>query len=70
MEKTLRKTTQLERDVFEYLNDLRGSGITNMFGATSYIQTEFLVTKTEARQLLSTWMKVFNREGKYDEIAD
>lgn len=63
-----RETTEQEREVFEYLNDLRDSGITNMFGASSYIQEEFSVTSREATKLLSTWMSNFNEEGNYDTV--
>lgn len=66
-----RPTTNQEKEVFQYLNELRESGETNMFGAASYIVEEFpFVEIKEARQLLSTWMKVFNKEGKYDEIEE
>ena len=32
-------------EVFDYLDILRESGVTNMFGATPYIQEEFGVDK-------------------------
>lgn len=63
-----RPTTELEKSVFTYLNELRESGQTNMFGAGTYIQDEFELPAKEARTLLTTWMKVFNEEGNYDEI--
>ena len=31
----------VEKDMFTYLNDLRDSGETNMFGAGAYLQREF-----------------------------
>lgn len=66
-----RKTTQLEKDVMEYLNELRSSGITNMFGARPYIQKEFPeISKSEATRILSLWMKNFNEESEYDFIED
>lgn len=67
----MRKTTDLEKRVFEYLNDLRNSGITNMFGATPYIESKFPeVTPVQSRKLLTCWMKNFNEEGNYDEVKD
>ena len=66
----MRKTTQLEREVLEYLNDLRESGVTNMFGAGSYIEDEFETDRSESRRLLRLWMDNFNNEGKYDEVKD
>lgn len=45
---------------FGYLNDLRDSGITNMFGATPFLMKEFPeLTEQEARKILSDWMKSF-----------
>lgn len=49
-----------EDEVFQYLDDLRASGVTNMFGATPYIEAQFRVDRREARRLLSKWMTTFN----------
>jgi hypothetical protein len=70
MEQILRKSTEREKEVFAYLNDLRESGDTNMFGARPYIIKEFGVTSGEAISLLSSWMKNFNSEGNYEEIKE
>ncbi len=40
--------TEFENEVYEYLDNLRESGVTNMFGAGVYIQTEFGVDEREA----------------------
>ena len=45
---------------FDFLVALRDSGATNMFGATPYLQDEFGLSKSEARKILSEWMKSFN----------
>lgn len=37
---------------WNYLETLRRSGITNMFGAASYLMKEFGVTQKEANQIL------------------
>jgi len=66
----MRKTTPSEKEVMEYLNFLRESGATNMFGATPYVIEEFGLDKSEARRILSLWMKNFNDEGKYEEVND
>jgi hypothetical protein len=42
-----------------YLDKLRKSGITNMFGAAPYIQSKFLIDKKEAQSILSEWMNNF-----------
>jgi len=44
---------------FEYLNMLRESGATNMFGAAAYLQDEFGLEKAEARTILKLWMESF-----------
>ena len=41
---------------FDYLDDLRDSGITNMYGATPYLIEAFGLSKREARATLSEWM--------------
>ncbi len=64
----VRTTTPIEKDTLEFLNGLRDSGVTNMYGATDYIIEEFNVSRKEAVQMLSLWMKNFNKEGNYDTI--
>lgn len=64
-----RKTTETEKKVFKYLNELRSSGVTNMYGAIPYLTNEFPeLGEDEAIDLLYTWMKNFNNEGNYNEI--
>ena len=45
-----------------YLENLRRSGVTNMYGAAPYLMSEFDVTKDEACEILADWMKNYNRE--------
>jgi len=49
----------LEQQVFEYLDDLRESGVTNMFGAGPYVEAVFGLPTKEARKLLGRWMDTF-----------
>ena len=42
-----------------FLDALRQSGTTNMFGASQNLVYEFGLEKTEAREILSHWMKTF-----------
>ena len=44
-------------ELFEFLDNLREEGATNMFGAGVDIQGEFGVDKREARKLLKRWME-------------
>lgn len=45
----------------QYLDDLRDSGDTNMFGAGSYLQSEFDIDAKTARGILSYWMESFGK---------
>ena len=50
----------MDKQYLIYLDNLRESGITNMYGATPFLQAEFSeLAKTEARKILSYWMKTF-----------
>lgn len=43
----------------EYLDDLRESGITNMFGARPYLINAFGLPQDDAAKILTYWMKTF-----------
>ena len=45
----------------KYLDGLRESGIINMFGAAPYVQANFELSRKEARQVLSYWMRTFSK---------
>ncbi len=45
------------KDVSIYLDELRESGVTNMFGAAPYIEAAFGVDNVTARKLLVQWME-------------
>ena len=68
MEITTRKTTTTEREVLEYLNELRLSGATNMLGASPFVEAAFGLSSRESRQLVSLWMSNFNEAGDYEEV--
>ena len=55
-------TTQpTQKQVNTFLDALRVSGKTNMFGATPYIQEIFGVTKYDAQRFLVKWMETFEK---------
>lgn len=54
-------------EYFEYLDELRDSGVTNMFGATPYLEEEFGVSKREARVILKEWMHTFDERHPEEE---
>lgn len=45
---------------FVYLDELRESGVTNMFGAAPYLEDEFDLDRKEAKAVLVEWMRTFN----------
>ena len=55
--KQFKNKIKMEKQIFEYLDNLRESGITNMFGAGIFLQEEFGLGKHEAREILVKWMK-------------
>lgn len=48
--------------VFEYLDDLRDSGATNMWGAASYVEKNFLCSEGTAIKLTGAWMDSIDGE--------
>jgi len=44
----------------EYLDDLRDSGVTNMFSAGRYVENAFPVSKEEAGDIIIYWMHTFS----------
>jgi hypothetical protein len=52
----------------EYLDELRESGETNMFGARPYLLEEFPeLTKEEAGKVLTYWMHTFSDRHSEEE---
>lgn len=45
-----------------YLEELRRSGVTNMFGAVPYLMGEFDLDRREARAILVDWMNNYSRD--------
>ncbi len=46
-------------EYFSYLDELRESGVTNMFGAGFFLQEHFEMTKANSHKVLSAWMQSF-----------
>lgn len=60
-------------EMLEYLDDLRDSGETNMFGAGSYLEEEFpelagnggsFHSSKATHSVLSYWMKTFGKDDR------
>lgn len=45
-----------------YLENLRRSGVTNMYGAAPYLVLHFGVSNDEAKKILLDWMQNYNPE--------
>lgn len=43
-----------------YLENLRKSGATNMYGAAPYLEEAFDLEPAEARKILADWMRNYN----------
>ena len=49
----------MKNEVFLYLEELRESGETNMFGAASYVMETFEMDKTMAIKFVASWMESY-----------
>ena len=45
-----------------FLEKLRRSGVTNMYGAGPYLQNAFGMSRNDARVVLADWMRSYNRD--------
>lgn len=52
-----------------FLEKLRRSGETNMFGATPYLMKEFNLTREEATKILVLWMSTYDQKD-YEEMEN
>ena len=52
----------MKEEYYSYLDALRESGVTNMFGAGQYLMEAFNLSKTGARMVLMAWMEQFNKK--------
>jgi hypothetical protein len=50
-----------KEEMFEYLDTLRETGVTNMFGASPYLQQAFDIDRNEAKSVLTEWMKTYGQ---------
>ena len=53
-------------DAYGFLDNLRESGVTNMYGARPYLLEFFEISKQEASEILGFWMKDFTKEEAND----
>lgn len=48
--------TNKDQEYFEYLNEVRESGIINMFGAAPLLSAAFEIPIKQAKEILVRWM--------------
>ena len=53
---------EFQEDYFAYLSELQASGVTNMFGAASYLEDKFWLEPSEAKEVLRLWIKSFEEK--------
>lgn len=56
-------------EAFDFLDDLRESGQTNMFGASSYVMRELGWPQTETRSAVALWMETFSDAPIEERVA-
>ena len=47
-------------EYFDFLEKLRDSGVTNMFGAVPYLMDEFILDKDDALTILGKWISTYS----------
>jgi len=62
------KITKQEKEYFDFLNELREMGVTNMFAAAPYLMDHFGMSLPDAQGVLLKWMNNFNRNGYKDLV--
>ena len=60
----IKADTPEEQKMFDYLEELRQSGDTNMYGASPYLQHAFAIPDEKARDVLSRWMKFHSNPAR------
>ena len=48
--------SETREEMFDYLEILRKSGATNMFGAAPYLAEEFNINQADAKQVVVEWV--------------
>jgi hypothetical protein len=64
MSEIIERPEIVEDHHLEYLDWLRETGITNMFGAGAYLREEYGFERDEASEVLKYWMQTFGERHK------
>lgn len=63
-----RKAEPKEVEVFDFLDKLRESGTTNMWGAAQFIPEAIEVSEQEAKRLHKAWVANYPKNWETEEI--
>ena len=63
---TIERPEIVEDEHLDYLDEIRESGIVNMFGARPYLMNAFEMSDDDARTILLYWMKTFGERHAED----
>tara|TARA_R100000329_G_C7577107_1_gene204415 strand:+ start:661 stop:882 length:222 start_codon:yes stop_codon:yes gene_type:complete len=61
---------EISEEVFEYLDELRESGVINMYQAHVYIKEDFDVSRKLAIELQTAWMESFQIKDQLYRYED
>ena len=48
----------------EYLDELRDSGVTNMYGAPAFVEEEYDISNADAKIIVQYWMDSFGNDDR------
>jgi len=57
-------------DMFQFLDDLRSSGVTNMFGAAPHVQRQYGLSDDLAKKVATAWMQTFSTKTDLTQRVD
>lgn len=63
----IKADNKTEQMYFDFLEDLRQSGDTNMFGSSPYLQAAYGLSKQEATATVGKWMKLHAEPARCSE---
>ena len=66
----MQKALPTQQDVNIFLDVVRSSGVTNMFGAGPYVEDHFKVDCYKAKEYLVVWMRTFAERRARGEVVD
>ena len=56
--------SKMTQEHYDYLIELRDSGVTNMWGAAPYLEQRFDLSEQDAKDILLEWIDSFKSPAK------